>query len=325
MRFPVAALVACLAVCSTAVFSQGSTPAVSVAGFPAKAFRLVVSDVAGSPAEAVARVLSPRLAASLGQPVAVEVRPDAAQAVAHAAPDGYTLLLAGPTLAIDSAVRVPPPADAQKDFAAVSLVATFPYVMIATAKMNLDSVQDVVAIAKASPGRIAYASPGPGSGGHLAGELFKSSTSVHLRHAPVNGAAEVLTELAAGRVQVAFVPIAAAEPLLKARTAKALAVTGRSRVPALPEVPTMTEAGVPGFDLTGWLGVLAPAGTGKSIVERLNADVRKALQVPDASERIAAAVSGEAAASSPEAFRDLVRRDVTGWSRLAREMNIRLE
>ncbi len=325
MRFHVAALFACLAVCSTAVLSQGSTPAAAAAGFPTKPLRLVVSDVAGSPAESVARTLVPRLAASLGQPVAIELRSDAAQAVAHAAPDGYTLLLAGPTLAIDSAVRVPPPADAQKDFAAVSLVAIFPYVMIATAKMNLDSVQDVVAIAKASPGRIAYASPGPGSGGHLAGELFKSSTSVHLRHAPLKGPAEVLAELAAGRAQVAFVPIAAAQPLLKARTAKALAVTGRSRVPALPDVPTMTEAGVPGFDLTGWLGVLAPAGTGKSIVERLNADVRKALLVPDARERIAAAVSGEAVSSSPEAFRDLVRRDVTGWSRLAREMNIRLE
>ena len=116
-------------------------------------------------------------------------------------------------------------------------------------------------------------------------------------------------------------------PRLGAALAFVLALAGCAspRVPALPEVPTMTEAGVPGFDLTGWLGVLAPAGTGKSIVERLNADVRKALQVPDASERIAAAVSGEAAASSPEAFRDLVRRDVTGWSRLAREMNIRLE
>lgn len=294
--------------------------------FPARPVTLVVSDVAGSAADGVARVLAPRLAAALAQPVNVDNRAgDAAQAVARAAPDGYTLLLAGPTLAIDVAVRPPPQPDPQKELTPVSLVATFPYVLIATTTLALDSVQDILAIAKASPGRLSYASAGAGSGGHLAGERFKSATSVHLRHMAARTQAAALVEVAAGRAQIAFVSLAAAEPLLKARTAKALGVTGSTRIASLPDVPTMREAGVPGFDVTGWLGVLAPAGTAKSIVERLNAELRKVVQGTEARERIAALVSGDAAGSSVEAFRDLLKREVTGWSRLAREMSIRVE
>lgn len=320
----VVALVACLAF-HAAALAQGGAPPVASPGSANRPLRLMVGDVAGSAADSVARALAPQLGASLGQPVSVELRPDAVEAAARAAPDGTTLLLAGPSLAIDTAVRTQPPADAQKDFAPVSLVATFPYVMLVTTKMNLDTVQDVIAIAKASPGRIVYTSPGLGSGGHLAGEFFKSATSVHMRHDPQKTLAAALAELAAGRVQVAFVAVAVAEPLLKARTAKALAVTGTSRVAALPGVPTMAETGIPGFDLTGWLGVLAPAGTGKSIVDRLNGEVRKVVALPDLRERIAAAVGGGAQTSTPDAFRDLLRREVTSWSRIAREMNIRLE
>lgn len=308
-----------------AVFAQGSA-APGSATYPARALRMVVGDAPGSVADEVARTLAPRLAAGLGQAVSVENRPgDAPEVVARAAPDGHTLLLAGPALAIDAAVRAQPAVDPQKQLAPVSLVATFPYVLVATTTVALDSVQDIVAIAKASPGRLAYTSPGAGTGAHLAGELFKSATAVHLRHVPARSQAAALAELAAGRVQLAFVPLAAAEPLLKARTAKAVAVTGAARIGVLPDVPTMREAGVPGFDLTGWLGVLAPAGTAKSSVDRVNGELRKILQMSDARERIAALVSGEATASSADAFRDLVRREVAGWSRLAREMSIRVE
>lgn len=300
--------------------------AAPVAAFPGKPVRLVVSDAPDGAADAVARLLAPGLAASLGVAVTVESRQrDGAQAVARAAPDGHTLLLAGPTLAIDAAVRAQPALDPQRDLAPVSLVATFPYVLVASTAVALDSLQDIVAIAKASPGRLAYVSPGAGSGAHLAGELLKSATGVHLRHVPMATQAAGLAELAAGRAQLAFVPLAATEPLLKARSVKAVAVTGTARIASLPDVPTMREAGVPGFELAGWLGVLAPAGTAKSIVEHLNADVRKAMQPPDIAARIGAAVSGTASASSPDAFRELVRRDVTGWSKLAREMSIRIE
>lgn len=309
-----------------AALAQAPANLAAATPWPARPVTLVVSDSAGSAADAVARVLAPRLATALAQPVSVDSRAgEAAQAVARAAPDGYTLLLAGPTVAIDAAVRPPPQPDPQKDLAAVSLVATFPYVLIATTTVALDSVQDIVAIAKASPGRLSYASPGAGSGAHLAGELFKSATSVHLRHAPLKTQTAALAEVAAGRAQLAFVPLAAAEPLLKARTARAVAVTGPARIAMLPDVPTMREAGVPGFDLVGWLGVLAPAGTAKSIVDRLNAEVRKAVQVPEVRERIAALVSGDATGSSQDAFRDLLKREVSGWSRLAREMSIRVE
>ena len=310
----------------TAALAQAQATPAAGSAFPSRPVTLVVSDVAGSPADAVARALAPRLATALAQPVSVDNRAgDAAQAVARAVPDGHTLLLAGPTIAIDVAVRPPPQTDPQKDLAPVSLVATFPYVLIVTTTIALDSVQDILAIAKASPGRLSYASPGTGSGGHLAGELFKSVTSVNLRHVPMKTQAAALAEVAAGRAQLVFVPLAAAEPLLKARTAKALGVTGAARIAALPDVPTMREAGVPGFEASGWLGVLAPAGTAKSIVERLNAEVRKVVQIPEVRDRIAGLVSGEAAGSSIDAFRDLLKREVTGWSRLAREMSIRVE
>ena len=279
-------------------------------------------DRAGSPPGRMAE----RAGGAAGASVTVDSRSaDAAETVARAVPDGYTLLLAGPTLAIDAAVRASPAVDPQRDLAPVSLVATFPYVLVVTTSVALDSVQDIVAIAKASPGRLAYTSPGAGSGAHLAGELFKSATSVHLRHVAAKTQAAALAELAAGRVQLAFVPLATAEPLLVARTARAVAVTGSTRIARLADVPTMREAGVPGFDVVGWLGVLAPAGTAKSSVERLNAAVRRIMQAEDVRERIAAAVSGEAAASSADAFRDLLKRDVAGWTRLAREMSIRVE
>lgn len=306
------------------VFAQASGP-LPAAAYPSRTVTLVVSDVPDAPFAAVAKAIAPDLGAALGQAVVVQSRSDAAATVARAAPDGYTLLLSGSTLAIDSAVRPASAPDAQKDFAPVSLVATFPYVLVAASRVKLDSVQDVVAIAKASPGRIACASPGAGSGGHLACELFKSATSVHLRHEPRAGMAAAVAELVAGRAEVAFLPITTAQPLLRARTATALAVTGPARVTSLPDVPTMTEAGVPGFDLVGWLGVLAPAGTGKSIVDRLNADVRKVVALPALRERIGSAVGGDAVASTPDAFRDRLRREVSGWSRLAREMSIRVE
>ena len=321
------ALVTAAAATAT-VLAQGAPPSTDAgrAAAPARALRIIVDGSADSVADVVARLVAPRFGAASGKSTTVTTQAaNAAEIVARAAPDGGTLLFAGPRLAIDAALRSASAVDPRKALAPISLVAVFPYVLIATTAVALDSVQDIVAIAKANPGRLAYASPGAGSGAHLAGELFKSATSIHLRHVPAASQAAALAELAAGRVQLAFVPLANAEPLLKAKTARAVAVTGSDRLARLPGVPTIQEEGVPGFGLVGWYGLLAPAGTPQSIVDRLNGELRAVMASAELRERIADAVSGRAAVTSPEAFRETITQEVAGWSRLARELSIRVE
>ncbi len=319
-----AALALAAALCLANVAAQ---PA---AMYPSRGVRLVVPDAQGSVTDSVARALAPKLGSALGQAVSVEDRPGGNEvagtdAVAKAPPDGYTLLLASGAFTVNAALQAALPFDGAKAFTPVALVASTPYVLVAATTMPLDTVQDVIAIAKANPGRLRYASAGSGSASHLAGEMLKSLATVQLAQAPYKDSAAALADLAVGKVQLYFGRFDEVRPLVKSGKARALAVTGPRRLAAAPDVPTMQESGVVGFDLVQWFGVLAPAGTTKAIVDRLNADLRKSMQAPDVRDRLAAQFAADATVSSPEAFDALLRGEIAMWRKLAREMNLKVE
>ena len=246
-------------------------------------------------------------------------------AVAKAAPDGYTLLLITPSFTANPALYPKLPYDSVKDFAPVAQVLSYPHVLVASAGLPASSVQDVIALAKANPGRINYASGGSGGSNHLAAEMFKSLTSVQLTHIPYKGNGPAITDLLADRVQLLFTGMAPVEAQVKAGKLKALAVTGPKRLASAPDVPTMLEAGVPDFDLVSWYGVLVPWGTPKSIIERLNADLRKTMQSPEVRDKMVASLGADTTVSSPEAFGAMLRKEFVLWGKLVREMNIKVE
>lgn len=293
---------------------------------PAPPIKLVVPGPAGSSADLVARALARNLADATGQAVTVDNRGEAAAAVvAKAAPDGGTLLFATPALPATVALRESVPFDGLKAFAPIGRIANEPLVLVATSTLSVSSLFDLIAIAKASSGRLNYASGGAGSISHLAGELFKSLGTVQLAHSPAKSGEAALAEVVAGRAKVMFAPLALVEPALRAGKVKPLAVTGPVRLAALPDVPTMREEGILGFDFTGWFGLAGPATTSKATVDRLNADLRKAVQSPDARDKLRALLGTDPAVGSPEELAALMSRDLATFTRLAKEMNLKLE
>ncbi len=298
--------------------------------YPDKALRLVVPHAAGSAPDYVGRTIAGRLGELLGQPVTVENRPGkneivGTEAAAKAPPDGYTLLLVTPAFSANPALYSKLPYDTARAFAPVALLAIDPRVLVASASLPVSSLQDVIAIAKANPGRIAYASTGSGGGPHLAGELLKSRTTVQMRHAAYDALEPALADLVAGRVQLMLIDFPAVQQLIRAGKVRALAVTGPKRLPAAPDVPTMTEAGVPDYDLVDWFGVVVPAGTSKAAIERLNADLRRTMQTPEVRDKLRARLGAEAAVGTPADFAALLRSEFALWDKLAREMSIRVE
>jgi tripartite-type tricarboxylate transporter receptor subunit TctC len=298
--------------------------------YPGRALRLVVPHAVGSAPDFVGRTIAGRLGELLGQPVTVENRPGKNEIVgtevaARAPPDGYTLLLVTPAFSANPALHSKLPYDTARAFVPVALLAVLPRVLVASTNLPVSSLQDVIAIAKASPGRIAYASTGRGSGPHLAGELLKSRTTVQMRHVVYDALEPALADLVAGRVQLMLIDFPAVEPLVSAGKLRALAVTGPKRLPAAPDVPTMTEAGVPDYELVDWFGVVVPAGSPKAAVERLNADLRRTMQSPEVRDKLRARLGAEAAVGTPADFAALLRSEFALWDKLAREMTIRVE
>lgn len=298
--------------------------------FPAHPVKLVIPYAPGGTSDFVGRAIATRLGEILGQPVVVENKPGASEiigteAVAKAAPDGYTLLLVTPSFTSNPALFATLPYDSAKAFAPVALVASYPHVLVATAALPINSVQDLIAIAKANPGRLNYASGGSGGSNHLAAELFKSLTTVQLTHVPYKGNGPAITDLVAGRVQLLFTGMAPVEAFIKAGKLRALAVTGPKRLASAPDVPTMAEAGVPDYDLVSWYGVLAPAGTPKAIVDLLNADLRKTMQTPEVKAKFEASLGADTTVGTPDQFGAMLRREFATWGKLVREMNIKIE
>jgi len=311
------------------VLSVPAWPALAQS-WPDRPIKLIVTFPAGGGADFVGRALAPKLTEALGQSVVVDNRGGANgaignAAVSHAAPDGYTLLLgAAGALTIAPHLYDKLDFDTFRDYVPVSLVGSSPFVLAVNPSVPAKSVAELTALAKANPGKLNAGSSGTGGAPHLALELYKSIAGVQIVHVPYKGLAPAITDLLGGQVQVLFADVGLIAPHLKAGTLRALAVTGAQRTPALPDLPTMQEAGVPGYTAGTWYGVLAPAGTPSAIVNRLNAEIDKALAAPQLRAQFAEQ-SVNTAGGRPEDFAALIRQDYDKWGKLIREANIKSE
>jgi tripartite-type tricarboxylate transporter receptor subunit TctC len=317
-----------LKICATLLLAA-CAHAVQAQSYPSKPIRLIVAFAAGGNTDVVARVIAPKLGELLGQQVVVENRPGGGtvigtEALARSAPDGHTIMLTGFDFTIAPSLYSKLPYDPQRDFAPIALIASYPMALVASPSLPAQSVKDVIALAKASPGRINYASAGNGSPGHLSGELLKGLAGVELTHIPYKGTGAALTDLMAGQVQLIFTGYPAVSSFVQNGRLKLLAVTGTKRDPALPTVPTVAEGGVPGYEVVSWLGFIAPAGVPRATVDRLNTEIARALQSPEVRERLAV-MGGELGASTPEAFGKLLRDESSKWARVVQGANIKID
>ncbi len=297
--------------------------------YPAKPVRLIVTYPPGGGADTMARLLSPKLGEALGQPVLVENRAGAsgtiaADLVAKSSPDGYTLMLDAANYAVNPSLYPKLPYDPAKAFAPVTLIALFPNVVVVTPAFPVSSIRQLVEKIRAEPGKIAFASSGNGSAQHLAAELFRQRAGLDMVHMPYKGGGPALIDVMAGQVPLYFGNMASALPHVKNGKLKALAVTGAKRSPAAPELPTVAEAGMPGYQVYEWNAIFAPAGTPEPIVKRLYLEISKALAAPDLKERIAA-LGGEIVASSPADTAAWLREQTASWGKVVREGNIKAE
>ena len=303
-------------------FAAGAPPAFAQA-YPTKAVKIIAGFPPGGAADLLARVMADKLSAALGQPFVVENRPGAggtigADAVAKAAPDGYTLLLgvtASQTIA--PAIYKSLPYDSQRDFKPVGLIATIPVTLVVNPSVPANSARELVAVAKAAPAPMQFASSGSGAIPHLAGELFQLSQGVKLVHVPYKGAALAMSDLLAGRVQLMFDNLPTVLAHIRSGKLRALAVAGPKRAHALPDLPTMAEAGVPDVEVGSWFGVLAPGATPDAIVATLAREVAKAVASEDAKARMEA-MGAEPEYLPPAEFSKLIRAETDKWAKLVK-------
>ena len=291
--------------------------------YPNKPLRFIVPFAAGGPTDVLARVIGQKLGESLGQPVVVENRPGAggniaSDYVAKAPPDGYTLILGTVgTHAINASLYSKLPFDTARDFAPIALVASATIVMVVHQSVPAATVKEFVALAKSRPHPFSMASPGSGTPQHLAGELFKTVTAVDMVHIPYKGAAPALNDILGGQVSVGFVSLPAALPHVKAGKLRALGVTAAKRSVVAPDVPTIAESGAPGYEVENWYGVLAPAGTPREIVNRLNAEIIKLLHAKDVKELLNNQ-GFEVLHSTPDQFAAFSKTEFEKWAKLVK-------
>jgi tripartite-type tricarboxylate transporter receptor subunit TctC len=295
----------------------------SAQAYPTKPIRLVVPFPAGGTTDILAREVAQRITEAWGQAVVVDNRPGAggnigSELVAKSLPDGYTLLMGTVgTHAINPSLYAKMPYDQVKDFAPVILVAGVPNVLVVNPSLPVSSLQDLIAYAKANPGKLNFASSGSGTSIHLSGELFKVMTGADMTHVPYKGSAPALRDLMGGQVQLMFDNLPSSLALIKAGKLKALAVTSTTRAAALPDVPTVAEAGLPGFEASSWFGVLAPAGTPPAIVAKLNGEIAKWLATPEAKEKLLSQ-GATAAGGSPEDFARHIAVETAKWQKVVK-------
>ncbi|HUQ24513.1 MAG TPA: tripartite tricarboxylate transporter substrate binding protein [Burkholderiales bacterium] len=294
--------------------------------YPARAVRIIVPSPPAGGTDIVARVLAQHFAKAFGQQFFVENKPGAGnmigiEAVARSAPDGYTLLMTASTLALNSVLFKKVPYDPVKDFAPITLTATAPNVLLVHPSVPAKSLAEFIALAKAKPGALSYGTPGIGTSPHLSMELLKSMAGIDLQHIPYKGTAAAVTDVIGGQIAATFSNALTAKPQVDAGRVRALAITGPRRIEALPNVPPVAEAGLPGYEAMQWYGLLAPAGTPAAIVERLNTEALKALRSSDMKERLSAD-GAEPLGGSPAEFAALIRRELDKWTRVAREAGI---
>ena len=297
--------------------------------FPSKPIKLIVTYPPGGGADLMARLVAPRMAETLGQPVVVENKPGAggqigAAEVARAAPDGYTILLDAANHAVNPSLYATLPYDPAKAFAPISLLVRFPNVLVVNPQFPAKDVKELIAMAKAKPGSVAFASSGSGSAQHLAGELFRQRAGVDMTHIPYKGGGPALNDVIGGQVPIFFGNMASSLPHVKAGKLRALAITGSKRSDALPDVPTMAEAGLPDYEVNEWNAIFAPAGTPAPIVAKLAEAIAKALHAPDVRERVAS-LGGEIAALGPQDTARFVSEQTETWGKVIRAARIKPE
>jgi tripartite-type tricarboxylate transporter receptor subunit TctC len=296
--------------------------------YPSKPVRFVVPYAAGGATDLIARVIGERLAVHLGQPFVIDNRPGAAtllgaQFVAKAEPDGYTLLMAtSTTLAINASLYKNLPYDPVKDFAPISLAIQHPFVLLVDPKLPAHNVKELVALAKSKPGQLAYASGGSGSFPHLAMAMFQAMTGIDVIHVPYKGSAPALTDLMGGQIAMMFDNTAL--NYVKSGKIRALAVTTKDRLGVMPDVPTLQQAGVAGYELAAWQGVIAPAGTPRPIVDKLNAEIVKLLQEPETQKRLTGD-GGQIITSTPDQFAAYIKSEIGRFAKIVKDSGAKVE
>ncbi len=309
-------------------------PAVTEAqaqSYPDKPIRMVVGFPPGGGTDVVARIIAPRLAENIGQPVVIDNRPGAtgtvaAGMVAKSLPDGYTVMMGHVSVnAIAPSLFAKLPYDALKDFAPVTLTASVPHFVVVHPSLPVKSVKELIAFARARPGQLNFPSAGNGSTPHLAGEMFKTITGIKLLHVPYKGSGQSMQGLLGGEHQVAFDTLPAAGPFVRSGRLRALAVTSAGRLPEFPNVPTVEQAGVAGYRMTTWYGLFAPAATPASIVNRLHAEVTKAMQAPDTHARLVEIGADDTVTRTPAEFAAIVRADVARYAQLVKEAGLQID
>ena len=297
--------------------------------FPTRPVRMVVPYPPGGANDIIARLLMPSLIQQLGQSVIVDNRGGGntligSEIVAMSAPNGYTLLVVAAGHAINPALYKKLPYDTARDFVPVALFGDGAYVFVAHPSAGVSSSAELITLAKAKPGQVTYASSSTGNLTHLAAELFNSLAGIRMLHVPYKGGNPAMTDLLAGRVNVFFSTVAVARPHLQSGKIRALGVTTPKRTPALPNVPTIAESGLPGYAVSGWYGLVAPKGTPKAAIDRLHAVIQVALRQPEIRERLLG-VGVEAAEASPAEFGKLIDDDIAKWIKVAKPLNISMD
>jgi tripartite-type tricarboxylate transporter receptor subunit TctC len=304
-------------------------PAQTADGWPNKPLRFILPFPPGGGTDILGRLIADRMTAGLGQPVVTENRGGAggnvgAEAAARSAPDGYTIVLVAPSLAISPSLYSKLNYDPVKDFAPVSLVATVPNVMVTHPSVPADTLAEFIRFAKTKPGGMNFGSGGSGTSNHLAGELFNIVAGVKLVHVPYKGVNLAMNDVLSGQIHLVVIGVPAAAPHIKAGKLRALALVAPQRASALPEVPTVAEAGLPNFEVTTWYGILAPAGTPKPIVTRLNAELVKIMHAPEMKDRLAT-MATDPVTSTPEEFADYIKREIVKWAEVVRQAGLKAD
>jgi len=304
-------------------------PSVGAQGYPNRAIRFVIPTAPGGGPDVVARMLQPELMQALGQTIVVDNRAGAnaligADVVAKAPPDGYTWLMATGQNTMNANLVRKMPHDIVKDFAPVTNLIKSPYLLVVHPAQPVKSVSELIALAKSRPGKLNFGSGGVGSAAHLSAELFKVSTGINMVHVVYKGAGLALSDLVAGHIDLMFPAIASGIPHHKAGTLRGLGVTGPRRHPSLPDMPTIAEAAVPGFELRSWFGLLMPAGTPRAIVDQVNAVMRKVMALPHIRDRLIAQGT-DPETDTPEEFARFIRDDVAKQAKVARAAGLKPE
>lgn len=317
---------------AVALFAAGcalAAPVLQAQKFPDKPIRFIVPFPPGGGNDILARAIGPRLSEFLGQPVLIDNRAGAGgnmgtDIAAKSAPDGYTLVIASNQVTINPWLYSRLPFDIEKDFVPVAQAATVPMLLVVHPSVAASSMKEFIELARANPGKLNHSTPGNGTPQHIAFEVFNHAAGIKVTHVPYKGTGPAIADLLGGQVQSAMGTMASLEPYVKSGKLRALGVTTPKRSQAMPNVPTIAEAGLPGFDVPLWYSILAPAGTPREVVARLSSDIARALQVPETRDRLTG-LGFEVSYLNPEQMADLIKRDTARWQGSIKDIGLKLD